>query len=337
MAGKIKLQKPKNIGEVTDHAGNILAWAVLLIYFIGLPFYYKDGYTLIASNKYLYLMYTAKYVAIAAGVFLLVRMSLWGYSKDEIACYKATYKTDIFVLSFILLSVLSHFCSSFRSGGEAYLTDWFIEGSLWGTKGWYMGLVSYLVFAMFYLILSKLLRHTYFAYIPVLLTVTLVSIWGILNRYKIAPINMNNSYGEGAFIASLGNINWFCGYTSVIVPLGWGLYMGAKKLWIKVLHHFLYDICQQLGQRYFCFVCNHSGLTRLFVYTKRKAYGFYGAYRFNAHTGFTYRPYGCFIQRKKNGRLGNHRVFLRKAGIYHLTYCFDLLYGVLLQGQGISR
>ena len=261
MAGKIKLQKPKNIGEVTDHVGNILAWAVLLIYFTGLPLYYKDGYTLIASNKYLYLMYTAKYIAIAMGVFLLVRMSFWGYSKDEIACYKATYKTDIFVLSFILLSVLSHFCSSFKSGGESYFTDWFIEGSLWGTRGWYMGLVSYLVFAMFYLILSKLLRHTYFAYIPILLTVTLVSMWGILNRYKIAPINMNNDYGEGAFIASLGNINWFCGYTSVIVPLGWGLYMGAKKLWIKVLLSLVNAITF-----YMIFVNNSdSGIFALFV------------------------------------------------------------------------
>ena len=234
MAGKIKFQKPKNIGEVTDHVGNILAWAVLLIYFVGLPLFFKDGYTLIASNKYLYIMYTAEYVGIVAGIFLLLRMSLWGYSKEEIMIYKGTFRVDIFVLAFILLSTVSHFCSTFKTGGERYLTEWFYESSLWGTRGWYMGLMSYLIFAMFYFILSKLLRYSKAANIPVMLTLTVTCLWGILNRYKIAPIDMGIEYDQSSFLASLGNINWFCGYTSVLVPLCWGLYLGAKKLWLKI-------------------------------------------------------------------------------------------------------
>lgn len=232
---KSVFKKPENFGEVMDLVGNILAWSVLLIYFVGLPFYFKNGYESIASNKYLYIMYTGKYVAIVAGILLLIRMCLWGYSKEEISIYKGMLRTDIFMLAFIMLAVLSHFCSAHKTGGEHYLTDWFYESSLWGTRGWYMGLVSYLVFFMLYLVVSRALIFSNRIYIPILATAIIICAWGILNRYCIAPVDMSYDYSEGVFLASLGNINWFCGYTSVLIPLLWGLYLGVKKIWVKVI------------------------------------------------------------------------------------------------------
>lgn len=69
-------QRPTNFGEIMDLAGNILAWSVLIIYFVGLPLYFKNGYDSIATNKYLFIMGVGKYVAIVAGVLWLIRMCL---------------------------------------------------------------------------------------------------------------------------------------------------------------------------------------------------------------------------------------------------------------------
>jgi len=58
----------------------------------------------------------------------------------------------------------------------------------------------------------------------------------VLNRFNIAPINMDYDYTKGVFLASIGNINWFCGFTAVLVPILWGLYMGCKTKWLNALY-----------------------------------------------------------------------------------------------------
>ena len=56
-----------------------------------------------------------------------------------------------------------------------------------------------------------------------------VFLLGILNRYGINPLGMVSA-GPG-FISTIGNINWYCGYWSVIFPLGagWFLFLEQAK------------------------------------------------------------------------------------------------------------
>lgn len=214
-----------------DLAGNVLAWSVLIIYFVGLPLYFKNGYDSIATNKYLFIMNVGKYVAIVTGVLFLIRMCLWGYSRAELAIYRGSVKTDIFMMSFLILAFISHLASPHRTGGEHYINDWFFEGSLYGTKGWYMGLMSYALFVLLYILISKALIYKRYVFIPIAFILTLECLWGSLNRYNIVPFDMNYEYSSTSmpFLASLGNINWFCGFTSVLVPLFWGVYLAASK------------------------------------------------------------------------------------------------------------
>lgn len=239
MAGKYKkrFQAPISFGDIMDIIGCVFAGVVICLFFVVLPLYFKDGYNNIATNKYLYMMSAGKLVAVSATVLLFVRMFLWGYTKEELAKYKSLRYTDICVLALALFSFASYFFSEFRSEGVVYdnMPSWFVEGPFWGTKGWYMGLVSYLLFILLYFIISRALIYNRVVFIPVLATSAVICLWGVLNRYNISPINMNYDYKKGSFLASLGNINWFAGYTSIICPLGWGLYVGTKKLWFKII------------------------------------------------------------------------------------------------------
>lgn len=238
MLEKIEIKKPKNVGEALTLLANVMAWAVMLAYFVALPLYFKNGYASLASNKYLFFMELSKYTLIVAGVVLLLRLCLWGFSKEEIMAYKGIKMLDLFVVSFGLISLISHWASAFRTNTQEtyYLTDWFYEGSKWGTRGWFMGLMTYLIFIMLYFILSRCLIYNRFVFIPAVFTTTLICLWGVINRFGYAPIDMNYKYEEGIFLASIGNINWFCGFTAVLVPIIWGLYMGCKTKWLNVVY-----------------------------------------------------------------------------------------------------
>lgn len=221
-------KKPANLGDIMVLLGEAVAWGVMIAFFVVMPLYTVDGYSSIASNKYLYFMQACKITAIVAGVALLIRLCLWGFTREEIFAYKKVMWLDIFMAAFGLLSLLSHLTSDFRTNTMEtyYLNDWFYEGSLYGTRGWFMGLLTYLCFLMLYFILSRCLIYNKIAYIPAVATVVFICQWGVLNRYGIGIFGIE---AEDTFLATIGNINWFCGFTSVLVPLLWGLYMGCNR------------------------------------------------------------------------------------------------------------
>ena len=73
---------------------------------------------------------------------------------------------------------------------------------------------------------------------------------GICNRFSFYPIKIEAVQAD--FISTLGNINWFCGYLSVISPVGIGLFFleedkKSRKKWvlgIYVMITFMASFCQ---------------------------------------------------------------------------------------------
>lgn len=57
---------------------------------------------------------------------------------------------------------------------------------------------------------------------------TVVFLLGLLNRYGVNPLHMESS-GPG-FISTIGNINWYCGYWSVLFPVCCGIFLFREKV-----------------------------------------------------------------------------------------------------------
>ncbi|MBO4679410.1 MAG: hypothetical protein J5626_07045, partial [Lachnospiraceae bacterium] len=88
-------------GKILGVTGNILLWATLLAYFIVVPLYFVNGYERIATRKYNCFMTISKYAAIVLGVYILLYLSTWGFSKEERVAFKPLRKTDIVMLAFL--------------------------------------------------------------------------------------------------------------------------------------------------------------------------------------------------------------------------------------------
>lgn len=225
MAKNSVASKKHDLGYYLSLIGNILMWIIILSYFIILPLYLKNGYEMVATNKYKCLMTISKYNAILVGIFLLAYMFLWGVTKEEVKPFHPIWKMDVSMLAFIGIAYLSYFFSSYKHVGEKD-DYWFFEGAFYGTSGWFMGLATFLVFAGMYFVISRFFKYDNRIWIPVIVVSSAICLLGVLNRYQVYPIEMELQ--SASFVATLGNINWFAGYQSVMAPIITGLYFGVK-------------------------------------------------------------------------------------------------------------
>lgn len=121
--------------------------------------------------------------------------------------------TDKFACFYTAALCLSYYYTAYRD------TAWL------GTDGWYMGFLPQLCFLLFYFCISRFTRRT--DRVRLLLAMSAVSfvvfLLGILNRFGVNPLGM--TYSGPDFISTIGNINWYCGYWSVLFPLSAGVFL----------------------------------------------------------------------------------------------------------------
>ena len=188
----------------------------------GLPFYYQDGYTHIGSDKSYFFRtataYVGKVFLPVLGLYLVAGVAavlLRRKQKPDGAEMRraGVVPADFFALCYGGAAVLSWYCSRYRST------------ALWGTKGWYMGMVPQLAFVALYLLLSffgwkAVTKGILYATLPVSAAVFLL---GCINRFDIWPIPMAHA-GLPLYISTIGNINWFCSYAVTLAFVGAGLF-----------------------------------------------------------------------------------------------------------------
>ena len=136
--------------------------------------------------------------------------------------------TDKFVIFYALAVFLSYYYSRYPDMAEL------------GAGGWYMGFKPQMLLIGSYFAISRLPAYKKDRAIQVatgclLGTAFVVFVLGLCNRYGINPLGMESA-GPG-FISTIGNINWYCGYWSVLFPLGAVLFLfleegGNRKAYI---------------------------------------------------------------------------------------------------------
>ncbi|MBR5798896.1 MAG: hypothetical protein IKY23_02435 [Lachnospiraceae bacterium] len=188
--------------------GSWSATAYLLWMFAIYPLYFNGGYDNMGEVKNNFFLISTM---IGAGVMLI--------------CYLA----DLFIgprmretISFFDLALLLYGTSVFLS----YAFSWDRNEALWGTDGWYMGFLPILLLCITCFLISRLWDGKKVVLWGILCASAVVFLLGICNRFSFYPIEIE--YAQPDFISTLGNINWFCGYLSVIAPVGIGLFVFGR-------------------------------------------------------------------------------------------------------------
>lgn len=187
---------------------------IMMLYFIVIaviyPFYAPGGYVHIGEVKYVFFR-NVTLVTIAVMGFVIIISALKARSVGGLVeQYRSMSVTDWFAYGYFVVIMLSYLCSPYK------------EDALWGAEGWYMGVASQMLFVLLYFLVSRFFLCNRKRLLIWLAAAGGVLLLGILNRYSVYPIAMEGQ--TETFISTLGNINWYCGYWSVIAPMGITLY-----------------------------------------------------------------------------------------------------------------
>lgn len=225
------------IGEKAGEAlikkgANLFITAYLLLIFGIYPLYMENGYVDIGESKFWFLFVCSLGALSILSIFAFMQGTSKrkkGYSIQEVfGCWwKEISATDVFVILYAVEIFVSFLLSDYKN--EAYL----------GTEGWRVGLVLLLLLCIFYFLISRVWEYTQVVCCVGIVVSAVVFFLGIADRFSfyIIPLEIRDS----AFISTLGNINWFCGYFSVIVSLGAGIFIFAEKLiWKCLLGSYLF-------------------------------------------------------------------------------------------------
>lgn len=223
------MKKQKNVRARREgNFGRDVGQGILLAYFavMGLvfPLYYTEGYRNIGNDKFLlFRNMTMVTLGILAAVWILSYITGKGWKKGLSIgqALSGLSVTDRFAYGYFLAVLLSYLCTPYR------------EDAIWGAEGWYMGLVTQLFFLMLYYVFSRSFFWTE-KYLAIWCAgAAVVFLLGILNRYSVYPLAMEGQMTT--FISTLGNINWYSGYVSVMCPMGVLLFWNSEKTRDKIL------------------------------------------------------------------------------------------------------
>lgn len=204
-------------------AASLLLMAYLFIVFCMYPFYMQNGYIDIGSDKYNF------YKDITVGALCLIIPfasihTILQIKKKEVRMrdrIKSMSLTDVMVLMYAFSVILSYICSDYK------------QTALWGEKGWYMGLFTQLIFAGSYFLVSRFWEFEEKLLLAFMAAAAVVFGLGLLNRFSVFPIEVKGA--SSSFLSTLGNINWYCGFWSVLFPIGFMLYWFTDKTWLRLM------------------------------------------------------------------------------------------------------
>lgn len=257
MSNKLKRKSNKTESFLTTcygffrQAADYTICLYMLLIIVVMPLYHEEGYIHIGTDKHTFFRYCSLslggiMLAVLAGYFFCAvfcyieeerkRRKTQTIARSAMAQLVSQWReklsvTDIFALLYGLCVILSYLFSDYK------------DMALWGTIGWYMGLIPQLLFLAVYFCISRLWKKRDWMFYLFLPVSAVVFVLGILNRFGIYPIDMELK--DPNFISTIGNINWYCGYMVSVFFAGFYLLWQIKNIennrrndkmkWISIL------------------------------------------------------------------------------------------------------
>lgn len=199
---------------------DIVICIYMLLILVVMPFYNEEGYAHIGTDKSVFFSRVstgAGKIAVPLLIIYLISSVMISWRKRGNASRLRAFLrerlsiTDLFAGAYVISLLLSYLFSHYKSD------------ALWGASGWYMGLYRQLALMGTYFLISKCWKPKKWIFYTVLPVSAVVFLLGYLNRFGIYPLDLGK-YGS-AFISTIGNINWYCGYLVSV------FFAGAALLW----------------------------------------------------------------------------------------------------------
>lgn len=206
----------------------LLITAYVILLYIIYPLYYQDKYFNMGEAKYAFIKQVS--IAILVAILFMGLIHLFTQSwrsikvKEWISCHISI--SDWFVIAYVCAVVASYVHTPYK------------EVAFWGYEGWYMGLMSQLLFALIYFGVSRYGAFDHTMAYGILITASITHIVAILQRFTIDPLGMYEGVLEAyypSFLSTIGNINWYSSYLCIVFPMGMVWYLQAKARGVKCL------------------------------------------------------------------------------------------------------
>lgn len=203
-------------------AVSLFVSAYLLLIFCVYPFYMPQGYVDIGEHKHKFLIYSSiggLGILFTLGMIQAI-VGLWHRYREKEA-YLVKWDqirisvTDLLVALYGIEITISYILSDYK------------QEALWGTEGWHIGLILQLTLCGLYFAISRNWKENSWIWYETMAASGIVFALGIMDRFSVylIPLDIRNP----GFISTLGNINWFCGYLSVLAPIGACLLLFGEK------------------------------------------------------------------------------------------------------------
>ncbi len=200
---------------------NLLKWSELIVWcylavMLGIfPLYYQNKYWNMGAVKYRFF----RLITLIMLIYLAVTQicAFLFDSKKERRKINLSMM-DRAVLFYAGAAVVSWMCSPFRM--DAWV----------GSDGWYMGLLSQLMFVGIYFALSRFGTDLKWPLWIIGISGTIVFFFAYIHRFNLDPFGLYEGVLERekiAFLGLLGQATWYSSYLCVILPLMVGGYVTA--------------------------------------------------------------------------------------------------------------
>jgi len=213
--------------EIVSTFMDIVVSLYIFLIIVVLPLYFKSGYEHIGSDK----SYVFRQISFKIGIFAYVLLFIFILVKLAENRHDISLKnikrwnlsvTDMFAIIYAMGTVLS------------YLFTIYKDEALLGTDKWYMGTLPQLTFVSIYFFVSRFWKKHVWITALVFPVSGVIFLLGLVNRFGYFPIDMK--IYSPAFISTIGNINWYCGYVVTVLFVGIALWWlsGSMKIWQNI-------------------------------------------------------------------------------------------------------
>lgn len=188
------------------------------------PLYLQNGYEKLGDVKYYFFR---NCTIVCLGMWLI--MEVWDiFSAKRAKGGNGGWRNiipgsvDFFVMGYGICALVSASLSSFDGAWRGYVE-------------WYMGAVSQLFFVAIYFLVSRYFKQDKWIIYGAEIVFFTIVIIAFLSRLGFDLLGLYSGYKPTAWaysnmLSTLGNINWFCGYCSVMLAFPIAGYLYAKEI-----------------------------------------------------------------------------------------------------------